>query len=448
MNSFNTVDYVCELPVLNKITKKASSQISLGNIKFVCVQHLLFTTIDLIKSLIALGALPSNIHILGKVYSTSVEVEKILRNLGVNVYLNTTIHKLGQFEEYFIEDVRTMWKKVARSLEENNALNKSAKIKSIIVLDDGGKCICNVPKILLDQYCVYGVEQTSSGISYIKKNDIINIPVVEVATSAIKQQIESEMIANAVMKRTKELFLNFDKNLSYGIIGMGAIGKAMFKMLKKLNIEKIVFYDKNTELLLDKLSHTYSCDNIQEFILKSDYIIGCTGEDITCHFDLNCIKSSKIFISCSSQDVEFKSLLKYIDLNAGEYNLNYKNVLEDIEIFLNNEVKLTIIKGGYPVNLDNSGESVPAQDIQLTRGLLLGGVIQAFTELNNISHNKNSFLKSKQFIMLDPNLQILAFKIWSKLTRKKISFILNFSDFNWIKQNSKGEYREYNTFLM
>jgi hypothetical protein len=53
-----------------------------------------------------------------------------------------------------------------------------------------------------------------------------------------------------------------------------------------------------------------------------------------------------------------------------------RHPLNDRRVSLRNG-EITILRGGFPLNFDGTGESVRAADIQMTRGLLLGGVVQA-----------------------------------------------------------------------
>lgn len=73
------------LPTLQAIIEKvrAYHNFNLEKITFVCVQHLVFTMVDLIESLIILGAKPKNIHIMGKIYSTCPKVEERIIQMGV-----------------------------------------------------------------------------------------------------------------------------------------------------------------------------------------------------------------------------------------------------------------------------------------------------------------------------------------------------------------------------
>lgn len=417
------------LPTLQNIVDrfkgylKNSKNLNLENITFVCVQHLLFTTVGLIKALILLGAKPSNIHIMGKIYSTCPEVIRQLTEMGVVYYPSTEPRQLGCFNSYFNNDVINMWNNIATTMVD-------AKSDTIIILDDGSKCITNIPEALINNYRVFAVEQTSSGITHIKKNNSI-LPVVNVAYSAVKQTLESPMIAKAVIKKLDRVLSRSVKNLTCGVVGLGVIGKAIIQRLLSLNC-KVVVYDKFGDKY-DLMGNVKIANNIQSLFEESEYIFGCTGEDITISLDINKIQGTKNLISCSSQDVEFQSLLQVIQSKS---LITIHDVLEDVKYSTNNAI-FNIFRGGYPINLDNSGESVPARDIQLTRGLLLGGVLQAILHLD-----QNANQKPKQY-MLNPKIQKSI--VNELVTNQKYQFpdelpVINFLDEEWIKNNSGGEY--------
>ncbi len=413
------------LPVLQVIIERCEfiKDSDIGDTIFICVQHLLFTTVDLIESLIRIGAKPSNIHIMGKIYSSCPEVVDQLINIGVVYHPSTQPEKLGYFEDYFNQDIKNMWSKICSSI-------KQLKSNKIIVLDDGGKCILNIPDILRDNHSIFAVEQTSSGICKIKEKNI-TVPLIDVAFSAVKQLLESTMIADAVLMKLMKLDKLsplYENKLICGIAGLGVIGKATIKKLLSLG-HKVIIYDK-LKAKYDFINQVEIVDSCQLLFQKSDYIFGCTGDDITIDLDLAQINGVKNLISCSSQDNEFRSLLRIINKTSE----NLINVLDDISFSTPNGV-IKIFRGGYPVNLDNSGESVPAKDIQLTRGLLLGGVLQAILQLNQV-HDLKKY-------MLHPKLQKLIVQTFVE-KRPNYPFdkalIKNFLDAKWIRAHSISEY--------
>lgn len=413
------------LPVLNKVVGKfRNSDLKFDRMLFVCIQHLLYTTVDLIDALTELGAVPNNIHIMGKIYSSSPKVIKQVKALGLNHYASSMPSYLGGFEEYFLADVKNMWSSILEDL-------KSKNIDGIIILDDGGKSISSIPMEIVRDYKIFGVEQTASGAAYIKAIKP-PFPVIKVASSAAKQHIESHMIAEAVLKKLEKMLQSYDKDLVCGVVGLGVIGQAIALKLLSLGA-RVIIYDKIESK--NYLAGAKSVKEINQLILESDNIFGCAGEDITTNLDLASINKTKTFISCSSQDVEFRSILKFIQCTSFFEKVD---VLNDINYSLKNGVNLKIIRGGYPVNLDNSGESVPAHDIQLTRGLLLGGVIQAASLIK-----EQALERTYSQHMLHPKIQTLVVNEWCKSRRGCISkymsdYLEAFVDENYAETNSGG----------
>ncbi|WP_375330873.1 NAD(P)-dependent oxidoreductase [Candidatus Tisiphia endosymbiont of Oplodontha viridula] len=422
MSNLNTPILATLQSIIDKL--KGCKDLNLKNVTFVCVQHLLFTTIDLIKSLIKLGAKPNNIHIMGKIYSNCPIVIAQLIEMGVNYYPSSQPQQFGYFNYYFNIDIANMWANVATTI-------MNVKSDTIIILDDGSKCTTNIPKLLSDNYKVFAVEQTSSGVVNITKKNNTTLPFIDVAYSATKQILEPPMIAQAVIQKLDKILPLQSHSLICGVVGLGAIGRAVARKLLSLN-HKVIIYDKSDSKynLMKKIK---TANNILSLFQKSEYIFGCTGEDITLSLDVNKIRGTKNLISCSSQDIEFQSLLHIIQDNS---SINTSNVLDNIE-YSTDSATFNIFRGGYPVNLDNYGESVPANDIQLTRGLLLGGIVQA------VFHLVQEVNQKPQQYMLHPKIQKLIVKELVYNQKYKFSndlVVMNFLDEEWIKNNSSGEY--------
>lgn len=390
------------------------------NILFICVQHLLFTTLDLFKAFEILGAKAENIYVLGKVYSSNqVVIQKIIES-GYTYQPTTEQAHIGDFSKSFEDDIQKLWHKV-----ETDLLIKS--VDAIIILDDGGCCISKVPNSILAKYKICAVEQTSSGINRISRRKPA-LPVVTVATSAVKQIIESKMIAEAVAQKISSLLPLHKIQLSCAVIGFGVIGMAVAHKLMALG-HKVVVHD------LAGVKSQSSCftwiNNINDIFGAADYIFGCSGNDVTKELDISKIVSNKICMSCSSHDKEFLTLLKTI-----HRSYKYKEIDGHVSCVLSNGATIEIAKKGYPVNFDQTGESVRAQDIQLTRSLLLGGVLQAIMALDVYPKGYGQY-------MLSPYIQRFVTLNW--LSHGSTQFtdqvnVENFSNINWLKSKSGGEY--------
>jgi S-adenosylhomocysteine hydrolase len=424
-----TLSYDKHLPVIdNTVNKITNSEYKLdfSNTLFVCVQHLLATTNYMLDSLLNLGANVKNVHIMGKPYSTCDTVVDSLIANGYNYYHHPDQQSIGNFNNTFYHYIDKMWTDIMQQLSHDSS------IKLIVILDDGGSCICRVPSYIVDNYNVIGVEQTASGIAKIK-SQIPPLPIIDVATSATKKLIESPMIADAVVRKL-ELVLPIitKKKLICGVIGLGAIGNAVINKLLTLG-HKVITYDKDNINLDNKNAISY--DDVNQLIYDCEYIFGCSGNDVTSGVDFSQINSEKYFISCSSHDIEFLSLINYIKQTIDDINITDNG---DIVCTVNKKAKINILRKGYPINFDRTGESVEAHNIQLTRGLLFGGVLQAIAFYNQ---SYNQYLREYKIYMLAPDIQKFVIDNWVIHGSKKFTdnlYINKFQDFNWIINNSGG----------
>ena len=173
---------------------------------------------------------------------------------------------------------------------------------------------------------------------------------------------------------------------------------------------------------------------IEELIQHNDIIFGCTGTDILKQVNLEHVfNGDKIFVSCSSEDKEFLSLLKWIQRD--ERFTFSANPLLDISYITTKSHKIRILRGGFPINFDNNIEIEPEKDIQLTRTLLLGAIFQAL-----ICVKERRFGKYVRYT-LHPEIQRYIALKWLTLTHPKnfSQFLEQFSSVEWIICNSQGE---------
>jgi S-adenosylhomocysteine hydrolase len=287
-------------------------------------------------------------------------------------------------------------------------------------------CIVNVPQSIVKKYKLFGIEQTTSGINRIKIMPP-QFPVITVASSATKQILEAPMIADAVARKIEKMLPITSQRLSCGVVGLGAIGHAVASKLIRLG-HLVNTYDC-IPFEIKSLNGSVNYHNVNQLIDNSDYIFGCSGNDITKNYDFSFITADKYFISCSSHDGEFLSLINYIHQNHA-----YQNLDGNINCTFNNQVKVIVFKNGYPINFDGTGESVSARDIQLTRGLLLSGVLQAIKLNGKVPYNF-------QLYMLCPIMQQFAITNWIHYGSKEFIFhpaLPKFSNVNWVIENSGG----------
>jgi len=201
---------------------------------------------------------------------------------------------------------------------------------------------------------------------------------------------------------------------------------------------KRFFFDRDVSKLND-FSGGVSID-IGDLLEKCQWIFGCTGHDVFREMDIaSSFMPNQQFISCSSEDKEFISVLKIM-----QDKIAYRDVFEDLTVNLKNDEKMHIHFGGFPINFSSPNESINPYDIQLTRGLLLSGIFQAlhFLTLPHLGSLPNQ-------VMLDPSLQVDVFTEWLKTT-VNYGYLKDQADqltsVSWITANSGGMHDKQRLF--
>jgi hypothetical protein len=410
------------LPVLEALTKTGTLIDGWENIAFVCVQHILPTTLSLFDALFRLGTKPGNIYLLGKNYSTHYASKQLITHLGIRVQNNSVHVQSGYFSEIFSKDIKNFWDYISIDLTKK-------RVNAIIILDEGGHCLASTPENIVRQYAIVGIEQTVAGLLNPKVPNL-QYPLIDVATSAAKKWLEPPIISKAIIRKFQYHLQIRKSKLSCGVAGFGSIGKALANELSIMGHAVTVYDIMNKNRTVD--NRFQWCRSFDELISVSDYIFGCSGMDVTKEFDINSLPmGNKYLTSCSSEDREFQSLLRFIQRNKSCES----SPLDDIVYENKNRLSITICRGGFPINFDNSSETEPPMGIQLTRGLILGAIIQALSMLNQSKRNYHAK------VSLDMKLQRFIAKKWSRYQYRDSHLkrqLNHFKDANWICNNSGG----------
>src|SRR6185503_2196732 len=182
-----------------------------------------------------IGLQPENIFALGKYYSNSAPVITAIRNLGATV-IDSMVPQPGEFDEAFEFDVKRLWKTVVAGVAQR-------RIERIIVLDDGGRCVINIPPELLSRYAVAGVEQTSLGM-FLFEEQPPPFAVFSWARAAVKLQIGGHIFSHRLIDRLQAEFLRGTtlSGADIGIVGLGSIGRSLADISARQG-NNVFFYD-------------------------------------------------------------------------------------------------------------------------------------------------------------------------------------------------------------
>ncbi len=347
-------------------------QIPWGNMEntyIIASQHLLADTHMIFRKLFEQGFPLENLSINGKCYSASRDVVAEMMAEGIDVDLSClSFISDEEFDNYYDQNIADFLHKTLKKIKGRN-------IDKLIILDDGGHLLAEVNKHVNELPPVVGIEQTSAGYHLLKKEPL-NFPVVNIARSFPKLNVEATMIAKGIWSRVNAYCEETGKNPhKILIIGNGAIGKHLKYELQ--NDYEVSIYDVNQEIS--------DVVNLEESLGDFDVIIGCTGGTSIPHSIHHKIKPGTILASGSSSDREF---------DAVHFRKRAQNVINQHENLVIEGVHL--LNCGFPVNFYGERfSSIPLSEIQLTLSLLSSALFQA--------SQTPSFIKD--FIELDPTLE-------------------------------------------
>lgn len=415
------------LPVLDSVERRfGQGPRSLQGFAVIGIQHLLETTGSLLESIIRLGVRAEDIYLGGKLYSTCEPVAAGIRALGINLPDPAPVPHWGGFAAHLEMLAESLWLRLLAS--------GRGDIRRVLILDDGGFALKTAARMgrpsVAGMAGMAGIEQTTSGI-----NSLLDtpppFPVVDVATSAAKTLLESPLIERAVLRRVNGLNLQNRAKRVWGIAGMGNIGRALAAGLLSGG-EAVCAFDVDQQAEFP--GGIVRCRTMRDLFTESDVILGCAGEDLLLGKTWwQETSGEKILASCSSHDVEFRTILTAF---AQTHSGLVSDPLATLTIKTRNG-SIRLLRGGCPVNFDGSNESVPAAEIQLTRGLLLGGLLQAAKQLQEPSPSQF------QRLMLSIDVQSHVAREWQRFLapamRPRPAITAQFADERRIAALSGGQ---------
>jgi hypothetical protein len=365
-----------QLPLLQEVIN-AYQFVDLEDAYLICAQHLLKTSAILFYNLFQLGLKPHNFSVIGKCYSTDPSVYFELKNMQQLDVCPTSLSFIADepFDQEYTKNIRKFLK---------NRLKKilGSGCKKLIVVDDGGELIQAVNEEMSDEIAsekiqIVGVEQTSSGFVKLEKINI-SFPVINIARSRLKLNLESVLIGDAIFKSInlamEAIKLKPKKIL---ILGNGAIGSRVKEKLE-LHYEVDSFdpnIDRSSISKFDQIDFT-----------EYNLIIGCSGKEVIGSLEVNRLRDKTALVSGSSSDREFCAV---------NFRREFNKIVDCHEHL--NIHGIYLINCGFPVNFSKDYHLVDDDRYQLTRALLLAGILQGYFQRDFTS----------KFIELDENIQNL-----------------------------------------
>lgn len=338
-------------PLLKYLLKKYRF-VDLKNTYIIGAQHILPSTKSLIDACLTLGMKRSHISLIGKCYSTDSKTFLQLKRKKIDV--SPYSFHFDSHQSY--SNQYTLY--IERFFRENWDFIKKFRPEKLLVLDDGGFLIERIMKELPFPCQIVGIEQTSSGLKKLSSFSL-PFPLIEVASSFLKKEVESNFVAKYAaisLKRHVKALQAHPKNCL--ILGHGAIGKAVKRHLEK-SFSVTVFDKKNPRTLLSR-------EQLFPHLKEADLVVGCTGDYSLQKKEQSFLKKGAILASLSSGDIEF---------NGVDFR---KNLPRSTICHQTIQSKgLYLISSGFPCNFTPDIKTVDPPEFGLTRALLFLGILVA-----------------------------------------------------------------------
>ncbi|MBK7864099.1 MAG: hypothetical protein IPJ65_36970 [Archangiaceae bacterium] len=378
------------LPLLDRLEELGllKNREVFADYEVLAVQHLLGSQVPLFNALRKLGVKPGRSAIVAIPYSVSPPVADTLLDKGWDVRVPPL-------------DLDVWYRMVKESLQERIAAAKQSGRK-VLVLDDGGlteMIFEKYPEIALDRHLVKVVEQTRRGIT-VADHVELHEAVINVAQSWGKY-VEGPMIGSSLetkaISRLAAIGVSDLKGKKVGVVGAGTIGLPLAEALKAAGATVTVLDLSESARAAAAERGMHVAHDRREFFETQDIVLGTTGVRSMTAEDLALLKDGAIIGSGSSKlvEIDVDALAAMAREKGGRVEVVDAKSHPPTVKYTNAEGRsVTLLARGFPLNFDGSIEDISADRIQLTRGLMLIGALQA------------TGLSAAGIHRLDPDLQL------------------------------------------
>jgi len=346
--------------LLGYLANKLSAEFSdrpFKDINFLIVLHFLKDLIVFLEASEKLGLEPSKTHLFYKpyLYPHREEIASHLKAKGYHVYPLENLEKVL------------------------DTLNKQDVNGKFIVIEDGGYIVPllhkRFPKLL--ENTIGAVEQTTRGIRNDEQIGNLKIPVLNVAGSKIKNEIEPPHVADAVIRNLESLLTGERlRGSKAAVLGYGTIGKEIAKRLRDKGMI-VTIYDSDPLKLTKAREEGFEAVNEPYNAVKNKLlIIGCSGETSIGREEILSSSHGTYLVSASSDQREI-GLIELDSLSSNKETLKNENgrKIGTSYTIRGQNKDIHLIADGFPINFWYS-ESMPNQVSDLILSLIYVSAIE------------------------------------------------------------------------
>jgi hypothetical protein len=392
------------LPAIDDLLGRFGSvALDYDTVQVIACQHLLGSTVRQIELLQQVIPGAEFLEISGKPYSVNRAASSALAQAGFNLNNASLVlpegssHLLGSFASYHKQVVQASIERVLDRLRSVDG--------PLIVIDDGGALTDAIGRALVDHQIrrpVVAIEQTTHGLygvrpllsdKWLQRH---GFAIVNVAQSYTKLYQESALVAESVvyeMLSWLKMVPDQPSRLrSIGILGFGAVGDHIRRVLRRAELKQrleesglsqnlLVFDRSRSKSALAESQGIPTARSAAQLAQESDIIIGATGGVSVNRDTAGHLRSGTILVSASSGDLEFRglndwSLSRIPLLPESDVTSPFERAHGLIRAEFDDGRLVHVVNSGFPVNFDGSADPIAVNKIQLTRALMVGGVLQ------------------------------------------------------------------------
>jgi hypothetical protein len=341
-------------------------------------------------------------QILGKPYSANPWAIRLLEDAGFT--FNHDSATLPERESYALGSFAQRQRQLTRASVSRffSLMPESVKLSRapIIVIDDGGaliSAVASAAKACGTTRPIACVEQTQRGLhaahpaTGTRTAPPGGIAIVNVAQSLSKLVLESRLIGTSVVENIQAWLSLLGvsatddlraSSLTIGVIGFGSVGGAVAAELQAHDVVPHI-YDSNRNRLAEAKRRRYNVAlTLEDFLAGCSVIVGATNGSWLDRRTAAYLRDEVILASASSGDIEFHGL-------PAEWKADQLTVLDpalpssafdtihgEIRMYRPDQATMHILNGGFPVNFNGALDPIDPGQIQLTRALMLAGILQ------------------------------------------------------------------------
>lgn len=359
-----------------------SNKKPLRNFVFIGIQHIQMSLVPLIQAIMKCGIAPKDVCLIGKAYSVNPDALSVLEQLNCTIFSQTSMSCPDRsYEEEIEAQIELCLGETVRNLERTHSL-------SCLIVDEGGKAISLLHQKhpgFAHRFCC--VEQTTRGINEIARLNLL-CPVVNVARSRAKREIEGPLIARSMVtgleSRLNEWRSVFRLSKAHAlIIGYGVIGRNLAQELSRRGFSVSVF-ERDHDSIDAVTDHVSTVEtSLPQALSQCSVVVGCTGGKIRIQEEhLDAMRDHAILVNGASSDMEFESWrfrkadkIVYSSCEGSPVD-RARRPWDNLYVINHRGKRMFLANGGFPINFSFTREPISCSRFQITRALMFLGILQ------------------------------------------------------------------------